>query len=327
MFLCLVPRQETDCQKFKGRVHDQNCFCQVLSYSEFKTKCIVEYLKKAMKEIHSEGYQMEKFEIIRNVTEGTTYDLVKGYDNVPLSQIKVEDDTTSIENFTGEIKTDFANRYIGGGCLRGGCVQEEIMFAIRPELYATTLLCEKMANNESLFFKGFRRYFNNIGYGDKTSYGGEATEKYNKMVFKNEVIYDEKIVAIDALKFKHKDPEQFHQTKIDREIFKAYTGFSSVQSEAKIVTGGWGCGVYNGDFDLKVMIQWIAASIAGKAITICPFGRKASLEKGGLIKLMRNKSIGEAYKLLCHAGNTKCKDNMKEGIVDVIYHVINNPKE
>ena len=192
------------------------------------------------------------------------------------------------------------------------------MFAIRPELYATTLLCEKMDNNEALFLKGFRRHFNNIGYGDKTSYGGEAIEKYNKLVFKNEVLYDEQIVAIDAIKFKYKDPEQFHQTKIDREIFKAYTGFSTVQSNSKIVTGGWGCGAYNGDFDLKVMIQWIAASMAGKAIVICPFGRKANLEKGGLIKLLRNKSIGEAYKLLCLAGNTKYKDKLKEGIVEVM---------
>ena len=93
------------------------------------------------------------------------------------------------------------------------------------------------------------------------------------------------------------------------------------------MTGGWGCGAYNGDFDLKVMIQWIAASMAGKAITICPFGRRANLEKGGLIKLMRNKSIGEAYKLLTLAGNTKCKERMNEGIVDMMYHVLNNPKE
>ena len=68
----------------------------MLSYSEFKTKCIVEYLKKTVKEINVEGYQVEKFEIIRNVTNGATYDLVKGFDHQPLSQIQVEDDTTSI---------------------------------------------------------------------------------------------------------------------------------------------------------------------------------------------------------------------------------------
>lgn len=73
---------------------------------------------------------------------------------------------------------------------------------------------------------------------------------------------------------------------------KAYTGFSSIKSDAKIVTGGWGCGVYNGDFVLKVMIQWIAASLAGKEIVICPFGRKTPFEKTGIVKLMRNKTIG-----------------------------------
>ena len=87
-------------------------------------------------------------------------------------------------------------------------------------------------------------------------------------------MYNENIVAIDAIKFKAKDPEQFSQRLVDREILKAYAGFSSLSTEAKIVTGGWGCGVYNGDFTLKVAIQWIAASMARKKIVICPFGRK-----------------------------------------------------
>ena len=105
---------------------------------------------------------------------------------------------------------------------------------------------------------------------------------------------------------------------------KSFTGFSAIKSQARIITGGWGCGVCKGDFPLKVIIQWIAASMAGKDIVICPFGRKEQLEKTGLIKLMRNKSIGEVYHLLCKAGNLKFKNKMKENIVDVIYKILNS---
>jgi hypothetical protein len=35
-------------------------------------------------------------------------------------------------------------------------------------------------------------------------------------------------------------------------------------SKLKVITGGWGCGAFNGDFTTKLVIQWIAASMAGK---------------------------------------------------------------
>lgn len=40
------------------------------------------------------------------------------------------------------IHIDFANEYIGGGALLGGNVQEEILFAIKPELYISMLFNE-----------------------------------------------------------------------------------------------------------------------------------------------------------------------------------------
>jgi hypothetical protein len=35
-----------------------------------------------------------------------------------------------------------AGRFIGGGALHGGCVQEEIMFALNPEAFVSMLLCQ-----------------------------------------------------------------------------------------------------------------------------------------------------------------------------------------
>ena len=40
-----------------------------------------------------------------------------------MSEVIIESDTKSIEDYYGCIKADFANKYLGGGALMGGCVQ------------------------------------------------------------------------------------------------------------------------------------------------------------------------------------------------------------
>lgn len=36
----------------------------------------------------------------------------------------IAQDKESIEEYFGDVKVDFANKYIGGGSFGGGCVQE-----------------------------------------------------------------------------------------------------------------------------------------------------------------------------------------------------------
>ena len=49
-----------------------------------------------------------------------------------MSKATVAHDKDSIEDFFGSSKVDFANKFIGGGSLHTGCVQEEIMFVNHP---------------------------------------------------------------------------------------------------------------------------------------------------------------------------------------------------
>lgn len=66
-------------------------------------------------------------------------------------------------------------------------------------------------------------------------------------------------------------------------------------SKLKVITGGWGCGAFNGDFTTKVIIQWIAASMAGKDIVICPFGRAKLLHQIDLVGLLGKLTIAGTY--------------------------------
>eukprot|EP01105_Mastigella_eilhardi_P019127 TRINITY_DN4482_c0_g1_i1.p1 TRINITY_DN4482_c0_g1~~TRINITY_DN4482_c0_g1_i1.p1 ORF type:complete len:319 (-),score=92.93 TRINITY_DN4482_c0_g1_i1:60-1016(-) len=49
-----------------------------------------------------------------------------------------------IEDSPAGLHADFANEFIGGGVLQGGCVQEEILFITCPECLVAMLLCSKM---------------------------------------------------------------------------------------------------------------------------------------------------------------------------------------
>lgn len=85
----------------------------------------------------------------------------------------------------------------------------------------------------------------------------------------------EYITAIDAINFNRSKIPQFSMDSINREILKAYTGFN-VEEISTVTTGNWGCGVFGGDLQLKIIIQWLAASLAGKDIVYCPFGKSSA---------------------------------------------------
>lgn len=74
----------------------------------------------------------------------------------PLTEF-VYERSGSIEECEGALQVDFANKFIGGGVLGSGCVQEEIRFLINPECLVSLLLCECMKPNEAIAVVGTRQ--------------------------------------------------------------------------------------------------------------------------------------------------------------------------
>ncbi|ELP91773.1 poly ADP-ribose glycohydrolase, putative, partial [Entamoeba invadens IP1] len=74
------------------------------------------------------------------------------------------DDVGVIEDKQGALEADFANKYIGGGVLNMGMVQEEILFLKCPESLVSLLLCEGMEDKDSI------RMYNVIKYSDGEGY-------------------------------------------------------------------------------------------------------------------------------------------------------------
>ena len=69
--------------------------------------------------------------------------------------------------------------------------------------------------------------------------------------------------------------------------------------EKTIATGNWGCGAFGGDFELKFLQQWLAASYAGvEKLYYYSFGRKEMNNVNKNYKQLETLTVGELYILL-----------------------------
>ena len=161
---------------------------------------------------------------------------------------------------------DFGNKYIGGSILMGGCVQEEILFAINPEAIVAMLFMEEMDENDAIGIFNTIQYSQYKGYGKTFEFNGS---NINNITGFGNNIKRNRIIAIDAdrndRQLNNVDINNY-QRIINRDIYKAFAGFylTNVDMffEKSIATGNWGCGIYGGNFELKFLEQWLAASFS-----------------------------------------------------------------
>lgn len=189
--------------------------------------------------------------------------------SIPLVAPVVHPLGESIDDARGMLRVDFANEIIGGGVLASGCVQEEIMFCLCPELSASRLFCPVMLDDEAIAFVGVEQFSKPRGYGRGLEYGGPH---HDRTALGPDGILDSWIVAIDAVPFHGLDDEaQYSRQLVLRELRKAWAGFTIPDSPSNVATGNWGCGAFGGDPELKSVIQWAAACRAGKAMHYFPW--------------------------------------------------------
>lgn len=192
------------------------------------------------------------------------------------------------ENDQGNsIQVDFANKFVGGGTLRNGSVQEEIKFITCPECIISMLLFEFFEDNEVGIISGAEEFSKYKGYSQSFEYDGPSNKPMRLNANGN---LDETVLCLDALQFK--DPsDQFRKENILRELNKAYIGFQSSPKNLKIITGKWGCGVFKGHPQLKFLIQWLACSQCEKEMEFCSLGDRSLQRVEQIFEKFKNKNV------------------------------------
>lgn len=98
MFFSLVPKQYCDNREYlEGKFNNMNNFNHLLSNSEFKTECLVEYLKTSVTELIIEKKNEEVFTIFRNIEEERVDDLVMKEEGKQMGKLVLEENDQSIE--------------------------------------------------------------------------------------------------------------------------------------------------------------------------------------------------------------------------------------
>lgn len=172
----------------------------------------------------------------------------------------------------GLLQVDFANKFLGGGVLGHGAVQEEIRFVICPELIITKLFTECLRPTEALLMVGCERFSNYTGYAGSFVWAGNHEDH---TPFDTSRRRRTAIVAIDALSFSvGTTTHQYREDLMLRELNKATIGFKhSLGTPAPgVATGNWGCGAFGGDPHLKALIQMMVCAHHKRPLAYFTFG-------------------------------------------------------
>ncbi|GAB6028370.1 hypothetical protein CHUAL_002538 [Chamberlinius hualienensis] len=229
-----------------------------------------------------------------------------------------------IDDCNGMLQMDFANKYLGGGVLKRGAVQEEIRFVVCPELIVGQLFSEHLLDNECIVIKGVERYSKSKGYAKSFQFDGNFIDTTPRDEWGRRYTA---LVALDATRFGSKKAkmEQHKLSCILREVNKAYCGFCCNTPKnhlEAVATGNWGCGAFGGDPRLKALLQLIAASKAGRDVAYLTFNdTKLCQDIYHMYNfLKRNKiTIGDLWKLL--ERYPSCDSN-RVNLYDYIYNTL-----
>lgn len=253
-FLCTFPRRNTDKKGSEYSSYPEINFNRLYQSRGQnvieKLKCILNYFRVVLCDSMPTGMLTFQRRSIGFMPKWESCDK-------KFSSIKLHVSSSGkIEDADAMIQIDFANKFVGGGVLGHGCVQEEIRFVLNPEMIVAKLFTECLRDDEALVMIGCEKYNSYVGYASTFQWVNspkDSTPSDNSRRRKGHV------VAIDALQYNNY-AEQFRETNILRELNKAFVGFYNENfGREPIASGFWGCGAFNGHPLKSALIQLMAS--------------------------------------------------------------------
>lgn len=268
-FLCTFPRRNAQGKRSEYRSFPDINFNRLFQSSEpnvvEKLKCICNYFRRVSRNIPTGVVTFKR----RCMPDKQRMRWDQWHGDFKLTKLHVTAYGTIEDQGRGLLQVDFANKFLGGGVLGNGCVQEEIRFVICPEMIISKLITEVLDKNEALFMIGCERFSDYNGYAASFEFNGN---------FEDDTPYDESrrklccVVAIDALNF-YAASDQYKEELLRRELDKAYVGYYHQLSTPApgLATGNWGCGAFGGNKLLKALLQLMVCCVTCRPMVYFTF--------------------------------------------------------
>jgi poly(ADP-ribose) glycohydrolase len=195
-FFCLFPITNRSTSHLPP-VNSDGLFANLYDcYSEKqenKLKCIIHYFERISSCMPAGNVSFERKVLpFKHNIENNFW----GRSKISLCELKVFSSGLIEDQPSEALEVDFANKYLGGGVLQRGCVQEEIRFMINPELIAGLLFLPCMEDNEAIEIVGAERFSSYTGYASSFRFEGDYIDKKDTDSMGRRKT---KIIAIDAL--------------------------------------------------------------------------------------------------------------------------------
>ncbi|KAH8273412.1 hypothetical protein KR026_003779 [Drosophila bipectinata] len=275
-FLCTFPRRNTLKRKSEYSTFPDINFNRLYQSSGpavlEKLKCIMHYFRRVCPTERDASNVPSGCVTFLRRSGKPEHQVDWSQSAAPLGSVPLHVDAagTIEDEGVGLLQVDFANKYLGGGVLGHGCVQEEIRFVICPELLVGKLFTECLRPFEALIMFGAERYSNYTGYAGTFAWAGNYEDSTPRDSSRRR---QTSIVAIDALRFAQAE-HQYREDLMERELNKAYIGFVHwmVTPPPGVATGNWGCGAFGGDPYLKAVLQLMVCAQLGRPLAYYTFG-------------------------------------------------------
>ena len=231
---------------------------------------------------------------------------------------------------------NFANRNFQTGKIIPSATQEEVLFCVRPELFAAMFICQRVYENEIIIISNAYKLMDNTGYLNSFKFKCLKENIFSDYDFiKND---NENILCLDATFMDH-----YSYKSVLQDFSKFYVAceFCSKKNlNAGISTGSWGCGAFYCDKAHKFLQQLICAKANNIKLSYSTFGDekyKKQLEKLLKAAIKYSPKVCDLYKLIIDFKGTRDKEfheylkeklgdkfNMDEEIDDMIYKLFMN---
>jgi len=142
---------------------------------------------------------------------------------------------------------------------------EEIMFLMHPEAIVASLICTGMMQDEAILVLGAQKTCKINGYGGSAKYACSVDDmRYGYGDDGRELMLQTALICIDASS-KLAGIEQ-HVDTFDRDLTKAYAGFSALNFHDIVMASHWSTILFTGNLQVKFIQLLLAASASDKKL-------------------------------------------------------------